>query len=142
MNIPQTGREPLPLSETEEQKALRKRHREDSVDPFASDPNAEIRTLGKLALRRNDINDLFALGDLCARRSLNNERLLVFYVGKALLAYRKAAQAATHDIDRSLARRIINDYVSWVIHTASEGPTRRNLAVALWAVAEGEEDQP
>ena len=32
-------------------KALRKRHSQDNLDFFATDPNTEIRTLGRLALR-------------------------------------------------------------------------------------------
>ena len=82
MKTPQTGRQPLPLADQEKRKLLRKRCRDDKTDPFATDPNREISELGRLALRRQDVNDLFALGDLCARRSITEEgRLLVFYVG-------------------------------------------------------------
>src|SRR5262245_276157 len=103
MNVPQTGRKPLPLSEAEVRKALRKRHSQDNLDFFATDPNSEIRTLGRLALRRDDINDLFALGDLCTKRSVTDDnRLLVFYVGKALIAYQRALETAKNDIDRNL----------------------------------------
>jgi len=61
MDIPQTGRRPPNLTEEQERALLRKRRRQDKLDPFALDPNQEISKLGKLALRRDDINDLFAL---------------------------------------------------------------------------------
>ncbi|MBZ0284363.1 MAG: tetratricopeptide repeat protein [Anaerolineae bacterium] len=139
MNIPQTGRQPALLSEEAISKALKKRQPQDAVDFFATDPNTEIRTLGRLALRREDINDLFALGDLCARRSITEDgRLLVFYVGKTLIAYQRAEQNAQLNEDRQLARTAIQNYIGWTIHAAQEYPTRRNLAAALWAAAETE----
>jgi len=64
MNIPQTNRQPGKLSTEETAKLLAKRHPQDATDYFATDPNPDIRHLGRLALRRNDINDLFALGDV------------------------------------------------------------------------------
>jgi hypothetical protein len=137
MNVPQTGRKPLPLTEAEVRKALRKRHSQDKLDFFATDPNNDIRTLGRLALRRDDINDLFALGDLCGKRALTDDnRLLVFYVGKALIAYQRALETARNDIDRNLARRSIRDFVSWTAAVAREHPSRRNVATSLWAIAE------
>lgn len=140
MEIPQTGRQPMKLNEEQVQMMLRKRRRQDKYDPFATDPNREISTLGKLALRRDDVNDLFALGDICARGSLTEDnRLLIFYVGKALIAYRRAMQTADNIVDRKLARRAINEYIKWVLHTAHRHPTRRNLAVALWAAADDDE---
>src|SRR5690606_17063529 len=53
----------------------------DIADYFASDPDDEIRRLGRLALQRNDVNDLFALGDLAARRALGRKNdLLIIYI--------------------------------------------------------------
>jgi hypothetical protein len=122
-------------------KALRKRHAQDNLDFFATDPNSDIRTLGRLALRRDDINDLFALGDLCAKRALSDDqRLLVFYVGKALIAYQRALESARNDIDRNLARRAIRDLIAWTAAIARENPSRRNIATSLWAIAEYEPD--
>ena len=101
-----------------------------------------MRTLGRLALRRSDVNDLFALGDLCARLSLTEDgRLLVFYVGKTLIAYRRAQEEA--DERRSTAtraRRASSDYLNWLVVAARVYPTRRNVAVVLWALAEEESD--
>ncbi|MBC7869242.1 MAG: hypothetical protein H7Y09_00270, partial [Chitinophagaceae bacterium] len=97
MNIPQTGRREIPQTDKEIREMLRKGIAADKTDPFATDPNTPISKLGKLALRRDDVNDLFALGDLCALQSLtqlaeNEIRLLIFYVGKTLIAYRKAVR--------------------------------------------------
>ena len=136
---PQTGRQPLPATSDEVRQALRKQHPQDSVDYFATDPNPDIRRLGKLALRREDVNDQFALGDLCARRVLTDDkRLLVFYVAKTLIGYRRAIQFANNDVDRALAHRAVDEFIAWVLDTARTQPTRRNLAVALWAIAETE----
>lgn len=137
MNPPQTKRQPFPLDPDEIQQLLKKRHRLDLLDPFAIDPDSEIRQLGRIALRRDDINDLFALGDLCARQTLtDDDRLLIFYAGKTLMAYRRAVQNALNDGDRQLAHHAIRDFTAWVIEAARQFPSRRNLAVALWVAAE------
>jgi tetratricopeptide (TPR) repeat protein/tRNA A-37 threonylcarbamoyl transferase component Bud32 len=100
-----------------------------------------VRRLGRLALRREPPHphDYLALGDLCARLSFveRDRRLLVFYVGKTLLAYRRAAElSATESSDRSLAQTAWEDYVRWIMLIAWMVPTRRNIAVALWTIAE------
>lgn len=137
MNLPQSGRRPAELLPDELRAILRKRHKADHFDYFATDPDSEIRLLGRLTLRRSDINDLFALGDLCAQRSVTDEgRLRVFYVGKTLIAYQKALQAAEEAADRDLARQLLHDYSQWVVNCAHAKPTPRNLSVALWALAE------
>ena len=80
--IPQTGIPPLALSDDQEQKLLNRRRKADHTDPFASDPNDEVRRLGRLALRRDVLHqyDYLALGDLCAQLSLveSDRRLRVF----------------------------------------------------------------
>jgi hypothetical protein len=90
--VPQTGRHAPPLPSNEVSRLLSRRHKEDLLDLFANDPDPEIRQLGRLALRRNshEVEDAFALGDLCAQRVLLDDQLRVFYVGKALSAYRRA----------------------------------------------------
>jgi hypothetical protein len=138
-DVPQTGRQPASLSPAQIRDALRHAHALDQRDPFASDPNNDVRTLGRLALRRDDVNDLFALGDLCARLSLTEDnRLLVFYAGKTLIAYRKAQEEATSNLDRDRARHAVDDYLAWLVFMAKTYPARRNVAVALWALAEAE----
>ncbi len=136
---PQSGRQPAALADDDRRRLLRRRRRADQTDLYATDANPEIRALGLLALRRSDINDLFALGDLCARRILTDDgRLRVFYVGKALAAYQKALQTAASDDDRALARRMIDALRGWTAQAAHEYPTPRNIAAALWALAEGD----
>lgn len=140
-NIPQTGRQPFPLDEEEVRTLLRRRHRSDTLDPFATDPDATISELGRLALRRNDINDLFALGDLCARKTwTEDQQLHIIYASKALTGYRRAGAAALNDIDRQQAQHIVEAFASWVVACAQRAPTPRNLAVALWVITE--DDKP
>jgi tetratricopeptide (TPR) repeat protein len=137
MNLPQSGRRPVELLPEDIREILRKRHKADRFDYFATDPDHDIRLLGRLALRRSDINDLFALGDLCAQHvETEDHRLRVFYVGKTLVAYQRALQAALLPTDRELARRMLHDFTAWVQAEALAYPSPRNVAVALWALAE------
>ncbi|MBK9750289.1 MAG: hypothetical protein IPO91_26420 [Chloroflexi bacterium] len=64
--VPQTGR----TSPTAGDRLLRQNHPHDQRDMFATDPNREIKQLGRVALRRTEPDDYFALGDLCARQSV------------------------------------------------------------------------
>ncbi|MCA9909798.1 MAG: serine/threonine protein kinase, partial [Anaerolineae bacterium] len=138
---PQTGRRTTPLEAGERAALLKKRHPDQQRDQFATDPNPDIRELGQVALRREEVNDYFALGDLCANRVRTDDgRLLIFYVGKVLIAYQRAENLADNDRDRMLSRRIIDDFNDWLLEEAKKNPTRRNLAVALWAAAEGQDD--
>ena len=138
--LPQSHRSAPPLSAEAQRDLLRKPHPLDLRDPFANDPDERVRELGRLALRRTNVNDSFALGDLCARLALNDTgRLLVFYVGKTLMAYRRAAQQAENDVDRTLAQRARERFVDWVINVTRAHMTRRNIAVALWAIADDDD---
>src|SRR5438105_15960207 len=103
--VPQVGRQPITLTGEQEKKLLSRRARGDRGDPFASDADDAVRKLGKLALRRRDPDpiDSLALGDLCACLSLAGDQLLVWYVGKTLLAYRRAAQQSRTAADRTAA---------------------------------------
>ena len=142
MSVPQTNRQPIPLTNEEIRRELKRRRQADKSDPFATDPNSEINQLGRLALRREDINDLFALGDLCAQLVISDDnRLRIFYVGKTLMAYRKAFQVASNDVDTTTARRALREFSSWVVKQAQNYPTQRNLAVALWAISSDEVDE-
>ncbi|MBN1963563.1 MAG: toll/interleukin-1 receptor domain-containing protein, partial [Anaerolineae bacterium] len=137
-DVPQTGREAPPLPRAELARLLAVRHREDFLDLFANDPDPDIRELGRLALRRKpaDINDQFALGDLCAQRTLIDDQLRVFYAGKTLTAYQKAASRAEHDLDRQMAEQAIAHFAEWVAEVALHLPAPRNVAVALWVAAD------
>ena len=147
--VPQTGIPPLDLPPDQEQRLLSRRRKADQTDPFASDANEEIRRLGRLALRRDVQHpyDYLALGDLCAEQSLieDERRIRMSYVGKTLYAYRRAADLAArngHPGERNVAREATEAYVRWLVRVARAAPNRRNIAVALWAVAEAEQDGP
>lgn len=140
---PQTGRRPLPLSADAKQKLLRRRVEEDKFDPFASDPNPEVNEWGRLALRSPSVDYAFALADLCAERSIGGEnRLRVFYAGKTIIAYTRAYAMAKNDVDKAKARNALDEYVRWLVDVALAVPTQRNIAVALWAAAQDESDEP
>jgi hypothetical protein len=144
-SVPQTGVPPLTLPRDQEERLLSRRRKADQTDPFAGDPDEEVRRLGRLALRRDmpHPNDYLALGDLCARLSLveRDRRLLVFYVGKTLYAYRFTAElAAPASRERDIALKAFETYARWVVQVARAAPTRRNIGVALWAVAEAQTD--
>ena len=141
--VPQSGRRPSDLPPQTAEAMLRRKHPLDLRDYFAMDLDAEVRRLGKLVRRHDEgqarVDDLFAIGDLCAQRSLDDEgRLRVIYVGKALLAWQRASLNATHDIDRMTAARISDQYLRWLPQAAAEYPSLRNLSVVLWALAADE----
>lgn len=140
MKLPQTERQPVQLSIDEIERLLRQPHPLDERDIFAADTNDIIRQLGRLSLRRDDINDLFALGDLCASSAKTpDKQLVISYVSKALIAYRRAADDAEMEDDEETAKQAIKALLKWVIDSARWNPTRRNIAVALWALAENSE---
>lgn len=137
MQPPQTERKPSPLEEADRRALLKRRLATDSTDPFATDPHPEVNTLGRLALRLpNDVDYLFALGDLCAQLSVSAEgRLSIFYVGKVLIAYQRAYAAARHDVDRGMARSALDSYAHWACQVLEKYPSVRNAATILWLVA-------
>ncbi len=138
--VPQTGRKSPSAGDAKTNKLLRQPHPQDQRDYFANDPNNDVKTLGKLALRRADVDDYFALGDLCARLSITKQdRLLIFYVGKTFIAYRRALGKARSNVDRAMALRAIDLYTDWLVDIARINPLRKNVAVVLWALA-GDED--
>jgi tetratricopeptide (TPR) repeat protein/tRNA A-37 threonylcarbamoyl transferase component Bud32 len=134
------------MTERQVASLLRRRHPLDERDLFACDGFPEVRRLGRIALRVTGdarMNTYFAIGDLCAQRSLGVDgRLLVFYVGKALNAYLRARSEASDSVNRRLAERARAKYLSWIIATARTNVTRHNIAVALWAVAELSDSDP
>jgi tetratricopeptide (TPR) repeat protein len=145
MDAPQNNRRPQELSEEAKRRLLKQTHPDDSSDPFATDPNREIQELGKLALRveTGKVDYYIALGDSCAKLILSKDnRLRIFYVGKALMAYKKALDSAQNDIDRTMAKRAIDTLGDWIVDAACTYPSQRNVAVALWVTAEGDEDLP
>ncbi len=144
MQIPpvaQTGRQRLPLSIEDEALLLKKRREADRTDLFATDPDAEVRRVGRLALRRDGvfIGDYLELADLCAQLSIqrprsseDNPRLRVFYVGKTIAAFRRALNITPND---NFVPQALNQYIRWIFDVAAQFPTRLNIATALWVVA-------
>src|SRR5688500_9935110 len=136
MEVPQTKRHPLPPDPGERDQLLRLPHAEDAIDPFVTDPNPVIKEKGMLALRvRNSQADCyFELGDLCAKLIRGrDDRLRIFYVGKALIAYQRAQECAGNDVDRVMGKRAIDMLGDWLVEFARSYPTQLNIAVALWA---------
>ncbi len=134
---PQSERAAPQLPPEEVKRLLRMRRKADQFDEFATDPTQAIRDLGRLALRRDAIDDYFALGDLCAQQSLDEgQTLRIAYVTKTFKAYRRAAEQATEQADHALAQRLIEDFSAWVVDCARHNPDPRNAAVALWVLAE------
>ncbi|MDW8299997.1 MAG: tetratricopeptide repeat protein [Anaerolineae bacterium] len=135
---PQVGLQPALLSAGDEQLLLAAPHLEDDVDLFAADPDPDIRRLGRLALRRvpSQAADYFALGDLCAQRAYEGERLNILYVAKALQAYKRAGRLASQPTDQALAGVAQANLAAWIVNVAHSTPSPNNIGVALWAVAE------
>jgi tetratricopeptide (TPR) repeat protein/tRNA A-37 threonylcarbamoyl transferase component Bud32 len=131
--IPQTGILPPSLSAAEQARLLSLPAEGEDMDPFANDTRADVRLLGRLALRTGACEYRFALGDRCARDILGPaQTLCVSDCTKALLAY----QGARHATDRADLRQIAADACQrlqgWVMEAALAWPVPRNLAVALW----------
>ncbi|MEL6527478.1 MAG: hypothetical protein AAFQ07_17390, partial [Chloroflexota bacterium] len=138
MDAPQNNRRPPKLKPDEQARRLAEAHPEDTSDVFATDGNTDISELGRLALRApatEQVDYYIALGDLCALRINEDGRLLIYYTGKALLAYQRAIAIASDTVDKSLARRALDSLVDWLVEMTRIYPTPRNIAVALWAIA-------
>jgi tetratricopeptide (TPR) repeat protein len=113
-------------------------HPSDERDSFVNDALPEVRILGKIAARRCHVDDYFVLADCCAQQTFNGRdaHMLAGYAEKTLNAYRRAQHAATSDADRQAAEYASEQFVDWLITVASQFASRRNIAVALWAIAE------
>lgn len=137
MQPPKLNRTPLEI-DSELQAQLATSHPSDERDAFVNDALPEIRHLGKIAARRCHVDDYFALGDLCAQQTFiaRDARMVAGYAEKTLNAYRCAQHAATSENDRTAAEVAAVEFVDWLITVASQYASRRNIAVALWAIAE------
>lgn len=134
---PQTNR-PFATLTPDQERAVLARAANDQIDLFASDPDEQVRRWGRLALRRTKpgADDYFAIGDLCARRSLHGETLLVSYVGRVFHAYKRGAQYGAGAEYDDLLQKSIEKYIGWVLQVALVYGSVRNLATAMWAAAE------
>ena len=145
MHPPENNRYPLPLDEQTRRRYLQATHDDDRTDPFASDPDQSICEMGQLALRaeKDKVDYYFALGDMCGQHIVGDDnRLQMFYVAKAMMAYQRAHDHAQNDVDRTMANRAIDVLGDWLNDFAYKHPTQRNLAVALWATADDDDDMP
>ncbi|MCC6566590.1 MAG: tetratricopeptide repeat protein [Chloroflexi bacterium] len=136
MDVPTSGRSPLPLDPALSA-ALDAENPADERDPFVCDTDANVRRLGRVAVRRSHIDDVFALGDACAALTFNayDAHMSAAYAEKALTAYRRAQQVAETPEDRAAAESAAARFVDWAVATALQFPSRRNISVALWAAA-------
>ena len=89
-----------------------------SFDAFANDAHPEVRALGRAARQRRppSSDDYFALGDLCARLTLNKNQLNEAYLAKTLAAYTQAAEIDR--AERRPARVALQTFAQWVVDTA------------------------
>jgi tetratricopeptide (TPR) repeat protein len=89
-----------------------------SFDAFANDANPEVRALGRVARQRRppSSDDYFALGDLCARLTLNKNHLNEAYLAKTFAAYTQAAELDR--AERRPARVALQTFAQWVVDIA------------------------
>src|SRR5690242_16353656 len=123
--VPQTGREAQPSDYADDQGSLwsqllaRFRDLSGSFDPFANDANAEVRALGRMARQRRQPqpDDYFALGDTCARLTLEENHLSGTYAAKTIAAYARAVQVSS--AETRAARKALLSFVFWVAEVAN-----------------------
>ena len=89
-----------------------------SFDPFANDAHPDVRALGRAARQRRhpESNDYFALGDLCARLTVQNAQINETYTAKTIAAYTRAGEIDRND--RRPARVALLTFAQWVVDTA------------------------
>lgn len=89
-----------------------------SFDPFANDANAQVRALGRIARQRRPpgADDYFALGDLCARLTLQDDRLSETYAAKTIAAYLHGTEIGPTRV--GVARRATLAFALWVAEVA------------------------
>ena len=122
--VPQTGRAAAASDHADDQNGLwslllaRFRDLSGSFDTFANDANAEVRALGRNARQRRQplADDFFALGDLCARLTLQESHLSGTYAAKTMAAYARAAQVTS--TETRAARRALLSFVFWAAEIA------------------------
>jgi Tfp pilus assembly protein PilF len=123
--VTQTGRAAQPPDSDDDQSSLwaqllaRFRDLSGSFDPFANDADASVRALGRLARQRRQphASDYFAIGDTCARLTLQENRLSSVYAAKTIAAYARAAQVAP--VETRAARKALASFVFWAAEVAN-----------------------
>jgi tetratricopeptide (TPR) repeat protein len=118
---PQSGRAAVPIDHDDDQSGLWPqmlavfRDIGGTFDPFANDGNPDVRALGRAARQRRQPqgDDYFALGDLCARLTLQNGKLSETYIAKTIAAYSRAGEIAP--AESRAARVALLTFAQWVV---------------------------
>jgi tetratricopeptide (TPR) repeat protein len=89
-----------------------------SFDPFANDGHPEVRALGRAARQRRhpQSDDYFALGDLCARLTVQSAQISETYTAKTIAAYTRAGAIDANE--RRPARSALLAFAQWVVDVA------------------------
>ena len=84
-----------------------------SFDPFANDADSQVRALGRIARQRRPqhADDYFALGDMCALLTLQDNGLSGTYAAKAIAAYVRGAEISPARL--RTARRALVEFALW-----------------------------
>lgn len=121
--VPQTGRVAEPTTSVESKNLWQQllatfSEVGNAIDPFASDVHPDVRALGRRARQRNPrvADDYFALGDMCARLTLDDLYLNQSYAEKTLLAYMRAGECSPED--NIVAHRAIMAFALWTVEVA------------------------
>ncbi len=136
--VPQTGRS-APDIEREEPTGLWSqlltafRDLSGAFDSFANDANPDVRALGRAARSRRvaQMNDYFAIGDLCARLTLQGNTLSQTYAAKTIAAYTRADEIGSGELHD--ARRALLAFAFWIADAARILGNYESLKVGLLA---------
>lgn len=137
---PQTGRSAADHRNEESPQGLwaqllaRFRDLSGAFDPFANDAEPSVRALGRQVRQRRpaEADDYFALGDLCARLTLQENSLSETYAAKTIAAYMRAGDIAPGEI--RAARAALIQFTYWVIDAAIRIGRYDSLKVGLLVV--------
>ena len=121
---PQSGRATLPIEHEDDQTGLWSqmlsvfRDIGGTFDPFANDANPDVRALGRAARQRRHPHgdDYFALGDLCARLTLQGGQISETYVAKTIAAYSRAGEIVP--AEQRAARGSLLTFAQWIVDVA------------------------
>jgi Tfp pilus assembly protein PilF len=136
---PQSGRVAVPIDSEDDQSGLWSqilavfRDIGGSFDPFANDGRPEVRALGRSARQRRQphSDDYFALGDLCARLSLQEGQLSQTYIAKTIAAYSRAGEMSP--AESGAARAALLAFAQWVVDVARAAGGYESLNAAALA---------
>lgn len=133
---PQLGREllePIPQNTVGFWKTMRERILDlgGSFDQFASDAQADVRELGRIARQRRpqQANDYFVLGDRCAQLSLHDDQIRSPYANKTIDAYVHAAEI--EPLEAHNARRGLLHFALWLNDLACQLDSYQHYELVL-----------